>query len=333
MGMIAADDGHVDLIVTDAGRVDAAALTDYDLDLAFGDDENDFTLSYAKGPRLEAGCLVYMDGLGYGGMVGKVRTEKTGDTSTVTYAGPTWQGLLEQRVLCPDDGADYLSVSGEANQVLGQLVLRVGLGPLMRATAEPSGISIKSYRFDRYCDMWSGVRKMLATSGARLEISIRDGVVWLSAVRVVDWDGEVDSDRVDFDATRDWRPVNHLIGLGQGELSERQRVDWYADASGKVSQTQSLTGVDEVAQVYDYSNSEPTELSDKTREKLQELQTQGEVKVTVREGGGYAVGDTIRARDHNTGIAVRATVSKKIVKVDGGLLSVEYEASGALMDT
>ena len=139
--------------------------------------------------------------------------------------------------------------------------------------------------------------------------------------------------RVASKSTRNWRPVNHLIGLGQGELSARQRVDWYADASGRVSQTPSLTGMDEVAQVYDYSNAEPTELSDRTRDKLKELQAQGEVKVTVREGGGYAVGDTVRARDHNTGIAVRATVSKKIVKVNGGLLSVEYEASGALMDT
>ena len=99
-------------------------------------------------------------------------------------------------------------------------------------------------------------------------------------------------------------------------------------AKGNVSQSQSLKGVDEIAQVYDYSNAETAELNQKTREKLQELQSEGDVKVTVHEDTGilFDVGDTVTARDNLTGITVNASITKKIVKVSGGVLFVDYEA-------
>ena len=40
----------------------------------------------------------------------------------------------------------------------------------------------------------------------------------------------------------------------------------------------------------------------------------------------FDVGDTVTARDNLTGITVNATISKKIVKVSGGVMSVDYEA-------
>ena len=86
--------------------------------------------------------------------------------------------------------------------------------------------------------------------------------------------------------------------------------------------------MDEITQVYDYSNAETAELNQKTREKLQDLQSEGEVKVTVHEDSDivFDVGDTVTARDNLTGITVNATISKKIVKVSGGVMSVDYGA-------
>ena len=40
----------------------------------------------------------------------------------------------------------------------------------------------------------------------------------------------------------------------------------------------------------------------------------------------FDVGDTVTARDNLTGITVNATISKKIVKVSDGVLSVDYGA-------
>ena len=316
----------MDLIVTNRDRKDIAALTDYTLDLAYGADENNFTLSFPDGPRLTAGCLAYMDGTEYGGVVASVGTRRTRTGTILTYKGPTWHGVLAERVLCPDAGQDYLTVDGDANRVLDDLVERVGLSVLMRAEGTDSGVRVSGYQFERYTDMYTGVRRMLKASGAKLLMGYRDGLVRLWAVRAQDYTDEVDSDRIEFDAERDWRPVNHLIGLGEGELKERARSDWYADRDGSVSQTQTLNGLDEVAAVYDYSNAKREELSDKTRDKLKELQAQGKVTVSVCEGQPFDLGDIITGRDNVTGLTVSAEVSKKIVKVERGVMTVSYEA-------
>ncbi|RBP98454.1 hypothetical protein CRD60_00895 [Bifidobacterium aemilianum] len=319
----------MDLIVTDPSGCDLGALEDYDLDLAYGADENDFTLTFPSGPRLSKDCLVYMDGTEYGGLVSRVETAKSGDATVLTYKGPTWTGLLAERILCPDPGKDYLVESGDANRVLARLLARVGLDGLMRAEAADSGLRVSAYQFDRYTDLYAGVRKMLSTCGGKLHVERRDGITWLSARKVADYADAVDSDRLDFESERNWRPVNHLIGLGEGELRDRARSDWYADKNGQVSQTQSLTGVDEVVAIYDYSNAKAEELAEKTRDKLRELQGQGEVRVVVRDGQSYDIDDSVTGRDNLTGLSVHATISKKIVKVSRGVMSVDYEAGKA----
>lgn len=169
---------------------------------------------------------------------------------------------------------------------------------------------------------------MCEASGLKLRLAYTSGQVNIWAEPVAHYGDAIDSDLIDFDATRTWRKPNHLIGLGKGDLAARVVVHWYADAKGTVSQTQSLRGVDEITQVYDYSSAETAELNQKTCEKLQDLQSEGEVKVTVHEDSGIAfdVGDTVTARDNLTGITVNATISKKIVKVSGGVMSVDYEA-------
>ena len=86
--------------------------------------------------------------------------------------------------------------------------------------------------------------------------------------------------------------------------------------------------MDEIAQVYDYSSAEADEMAKTTKKKLQDLQSEGEVKVTVRDDANvvFDVGDTVTARDNLTGITVNASITKKIVKVSDGVLSVDYEA-------
>lgn len=125
--------------------------------------------------------------------------------------------------------------------------------------------------------------------------------------------------------SRTYRPTNHLIGLGEGELASRSVVHWYADADGNVSQTQSLFGVDEVTATYDYSNADDDELDENTREKLEELQGEGEVDVTVNDGLDLDIGDIVTGRDNSGGVTVTAEITKKIVKLEAGVPSVSYE--------
>lgn len=318
----------VELIVTDASHVDQASLEDFTLDAAWGADENDFELTVDR--LIDAGSYVYFDGSECGGIVDALKDNLKRGESTLTYSGRTWHGMLADKILEPDKGKDYLTVSGTASSVIGSLISRVGLDAVFDAVDAPTAgaQTIKSYQFDRYVDAYSGLRKMCAASGLKLRLAYASGKVRVWAEPAAHYGDSIDSDLIDFDATRTWRKPNHMIGLGKGELRNRIVSHWYADSKGNVTQTQTFKGLDEIAQVYDYSSAEADELAKNTKKKLQDLQSEGEVKVTVHEDSGIAfdVGDTVTARDNLTGITVNATISKKIVKVSGGVMSVDYEA-------
>lgn len=320
----------VDLIITDSNHVDVRSAADFTLDCAWGKEENDFELVMSGASTIDAGAYIYVDGSECGGVVDAMEDQLTSGVSTLTYSGRTWHGVLANKILEPDRGKDYLTVSGTASTVIGSLISRVGLDAVFDAVDSPTAgaQTIKSYQFDRYTDCYTGLRKMCAASGLKLRLAYASGKVRVWAEPAAHYGDSIDSDLIDFDATRTWRKPNHLIGLGKGDLAARTVVHWYADAKGNVSQSQSLKGVDEITQVYDYSSAEANELNQKTREKLQELQSEGDVKVTVRDDANvvFDVGDTVTARDNLTGITVNASITKKIVKVSGGVLSVDYEA-------
>lgn len=317
-----------ELIVTDASHVDQASLEDFTLDAAWGADENDFELTVDR--LIDAGSYVYFDGGECGGVVDSLKDSLKDGRSTLTYGGRTWHGMLANKILEPDKGKDYLTVSGTASTVIGSLISRVGLDAVFDAVDAPTAgaQTIKSYQFDRYVDAYSGLRKMCAASGLKLRLAYASGKVRVWAEPAAHYGDSIDSDLIDFDATRTWRKPNHMIGLGKGELRDRIVSHWYADSKGNVTQTQTFKGLDEIAQVYDYSSADADELAKNTKKKLQDLQSEGEVKVTVHEDSGIAfdVGDTVTARDNLTGITVNATISKKIVKVSDGVLSVDYGA-------
>lgn len=320
----------VELIITDSNHVDARSAADYTLDCAWGKEENDFELVLSGASTIDAGAYIYIDGSECGGVVDAMEDQLASGVSTLTYSGRTWHGILANKILSPDSGKDYLTVSGSASSVIGSLISRVGLDGVFDAVDSPTAgaQTIKSYRFDRYTDCYTGLRKMCAANGLKLRLAYTSGQVNIWAEPVAHYGDSIDSDLIDFDATRTWRKPNHLIGLGKGDLAARVVVHWYADAKGNVSQTQSLRGVDEITQVYDYSSAETAELNNKTKEKLQDLQSEGDVRVTVRDDANvvFDVGDTVTARDNLTGITVTASIVKKIVKVSGGVMSVDYEA-------
>ena len=320
----------VELIITDSNHVDARSAADYTLDCAWGKEENDFELVVSGASAIDEGAYIYVDGSECGGVVDAMEDQLTSGVSTITYSGRTWHGVLADKILEPDKGKDYLTVSGSASSVIGSLISRVGLDGVFDAVDSPTAgaQTIKQYQFDRYVDAYTGLRKMCEANGLKLRLAYASGRVNIWAEPVAHYGDSIDSDLIDFDATRTWRKPNPLIGLGKGDLAARVVVHWYADAAGNVSQTQSLRGVDEITQVYDYSSAETAELNQKTREKLQDLQSEGDVRVTVRGDANvvFDVGDTVTARDNLTGITVNASITKKIVKVSGGVLSVDYEA-------
>ena len=318
----------VDLICADENGVPFHAVSDCVFDCAWGSGENDFELTLYDGTVLPDRGLVYVDGTEVGGIVDHMKDELSDGVSVVTYSGRSWHGMLAGKVLQPDSGQDYLKVSGPVNQVLSNLLVRIGLSDVFKVRAD-STKTIPTFQFDRYCTAYDGIRRMLAANDLKLMFQEVDGTIWMYAQPIVDHNDTVDSDLVDFSITKDYRRTNHMIGLGKGDLKNRLVINYYADASGKVSSACTFKGRDEIAAVYDYSSAEKDELDKQTKKQLQDLQGAGAVDVTVHDGLSLDVGDRVAGCDHVTGLTVTAVVLKKIVKLSGGLLSVSYEVGDA----
>lgn len=318
----------MDLIYMNAEKEDVGVLSDYTFDLAFGSDENDFECSVStSNNKCQAGFFLYYEGAEYGGVIDSIKVDT--DSDSVTYLGRTWHGILSSKVIQPDAGEDYLTVSGEANTVLASLVSRMGLTDLFRASNETSGIDISNYKMNRYVDGYKGIRKMLKASGAKLCVAFKEGFVELSVRPLVDYskDEQFDTDQIAFKIKKNFHPLNHVICLGKGDLKDREVIHVYADASGNISTTQSITGMDELVDVYDNSNAESSEeLLQGGIDMIQESWNSDEVQFDFdSDSETFDVGDIVGAKEKTTGIEVNAGITKKIVTIKNGETTISYK--------
>lgn len=311
------------LVVHDSAVGDVREIEEFELDIAFGSDENALKLEARAGEAPEEGQFVFIDGTEYGGVIDQASYEAGREASgSILCKGRTWHGILAGKRLLPDSGSGYLSVSGKAGDVLASLIARMGLSGLFTAAADDTAVS---YAFDRFVDGYSGLKAMAKANGRKVAMRRKGGKVEISLPPIVDYANKVDSDLLDFTLTSVHRCVNHLVCAGTGELENRAVVHFYADAAGNVSHTQSLFGVDEISALYDYSNADEEKLEEEGRKRLQEYQTQGSVEVEAHDDIDVDVGDVISARDNAHGRTVTATVAKKIVKVSRGVATYSYE--------
>lgn len=320
----------MDLIYTNANREDIGALQDYELDLAFGADENNFECRIqSKSHCCEAGSLLYIEGTEYGGIIDNIESNTA--SGEVVYSGRSWHGVLNSKVLEPDAGESHLVVTGEANSIIASLVARMGLTDLFEVATDDSGFNVTNYRMNRYITGYDGICKMLESVGAKLAMTFEGGKVILYAVAVYDFSQaeEFDSDIMDFTFKKAYKTVNHLVCLGTGELENRMIVHLYADENGNISQTQMFFGLDEYADTYDYPNVETEEdLIEGGIARLKELQAQSEITIDFDETEDlYDVGDIVGSIDNVVGIVVTVTVTKKIVSIRNGRITIDLETN------
>lgn len=337
----------MDLIYMNRLFQDGGVLVEPEYDLAFGKDENDFSCTiHSSNHCCEPGFFIYAEGTEYGGIVDNIEVDTEADT--VTYSGRTWHGILSSKIIMPTDGAS-LVISGDANDCVESILQRIGLpSALFTVPEEAAGVQITEYQFDRYTDAYTGIRKMLASAGLRLQITHFDGQVVLSAVPQYDFsqDEEFESELVAFRSKTHYNKVNHLICLGAGEGADRIIVHLYMDENGNVSQTQTFFGVDEYVAAYDKTGSLKTtadegvteedvaadraektaDLIEDGTEKLKDMQTSDEISIDFDfDSDNYFVGDIVGSYDGNTGISVAAEITKKIVTIEGGQVKISYK--------
>lgn len=319
----------MEFVIADKDGRNLRQIVECEADLAYGDDENDFELTCDPSIAPKAGDIVYCDGTEYGGVVDEVESDTA--TRLVTARGRTFHGILAGKRLVPDSGKKAVTVSGTGRAVMQSLIDRFKLSPMFVAV-DGAGDNV-SYAFERFGDAYSGIRAMAKAHSLRLSLVYSDGRVEASLVPVRSLGDKVDSDLMDFTVSRIARRTNHLVCGGTGEQENRKVVHFYADADGKVSKTQSLFGVDEIAAFYDYSNADEAELDEEGRKELEGMQTSGSVSISAHDDIEAEVGDYVTATDNVTGTKVTSEISKKILKVSRGVPTYEYEVGSESLGT
>ena len=310
-------------------KEDIDVLKDYTLDLAYGNDENDFECKVNINNNVcKEGYILYYEGMEYGGMIDSVAVDTEG--ATVTYSGRTWHGILESKVLQPDTGQDYLVVSGEANEVLKLLIYRMGLSELFKVSTVNSGIQISSYQMNRYIKGYTGIMKMLKAYNAKLNIVFKRGFVELSASPLIDYshDDQFDTDQISFTIKKNSKHINHVICLGKGELKDRRVIHIYSDMLGNISGTQTLMGLDEVCDTYDNANAESDDdLIQGGADKIANSFASDSVDFSLNSNEKYMfdINDMVGATELVTNTYVVASISKKIVNISNNTTTISYE--------
>lgn len=225
--------------------------TDCEYDIEVGTYQgasNDFQL-LTMDPLVIAARGCYIEGTEYGGLIEEIGQET--ETPMSTLSGETWRGLLKREVVRPSSGLVRV-VSGDANAILSGLVSNV-LGGIFEVPDTSSGVTVDSYEMAAYQPILQELDGLLDEVDAKLIIRAvkEDGRVHIKAeiqpAAVVE--GEFNSDNdipMSFDNNQ--RGFNHCICVG-GE-SGQTVVHLYADASGRISTTQTFTGVDERTTAY-----------------------------------------------------------------------------------
>ncbi len=309
------------LIVADADGKDLCAVEDYILDLAYGSGENDFEVSF-DGMRLRGKERIYLDGTGYGGIVDSIEYDT--NERLPKYKGRTWQGVLNSRIIEPPKNEPYLILEGDITDVLRRLISIVGLSGVFFVAPVSTGIYVK-HQFARYVKCYDALLDLLNSHNLKLVFKMKDRMVNLH-IKEAEMITSVDSDLMDFNIEQFKNRVNHLICLGQGELTERTVLHLYADKAGNISERKSIYGIDEIVDVFDYSSAENTdELKKYGIRRLEELLSEGRVDVNVIKQGAWEIGDIVKATEVNTGLVVESKIKKKIIKSENGYTEVTFD--------
>lgn len=298
--------------------------------------ENDFEVTLPLAfwqDDLAFGRRIFEPGTENGGIIGGVKTDTS--AQAVTLTGYVWRGYLARRIIEPPAGQAYRSVSGDLNAVIRSVIDGMYDGVITGA-AEDCGITTSSFSFDRYVSVLDGLNKLLASENCRLQISYVQGEnggighAEVSAVPIADYSDQIElsqDSRVNFTLTKTNNTVNHLICLGSGELADRTVLHLYLDPNGKIGKTQYYTGVEEITETYENTNSEDLE-TDAVKH-FEELIASTDFSMDVESLGiDVQLGDIVGGRDYITGVSMKKALAKKITTVAEGKKTVQYELEG-----
>ena len=318
------------IVVADANGAELRSLLFTEYDFEVGDDDNTFLVTCLRSEweTIYDGSRIYIPNTEYGGLFKRLKTNTK--NGTISAGGYTWRGMLQNKVLCPEEGDDYATDSGELNAIIGSRVSAAFPG-LFVGSNESTGIEV-DYQYNRYVTLYDGLKAMLKSVGYKMRISydMETGKVIVEAVPIVDYSSQIEysSDmNANYYMTKEGTGVNHLVCLGNGELRDRVVVDLFVDENGNISETQTFFGVDEIAQVYDYAGAAREDLIQSGTDQLKQLRNQNSFRIDLETVTDVEIGDIVGGRDYTSGMRMTAPITTKVVTWRNGFETTEYKLS------
>lgn len=265
----------MDLIYADENKKEIGIIDPYSFDIAFGKNENDFQcIVDITDNCCKKGYIIFAENSEIGGIVDsiEVNTEK----EQIIYSGRSWHGILENKIISPDAGKDYLFLSGDANEVVSFLLERAELTDLFEKPSGLSEIIINNYQCPRFEPCYTLIIDMLKKYKAKLNIVWKENKINISVAPAADYTDEINNFSNNIKVSKNYSPCNHLISLGKGDLAERKVIHLFTDNSGNIQpyakkanplinadyildeSKKLISGSDEIVKVYELSNAETT---------------------------------------------------------------------------
>lgn len=330
----------MDFIYTGNDLVDIDYLDrQMELDMEIGSylssSRNDFELTVPYSvwnSKFNEGSIIYDNDetSEYGGRIQGITSDTANES--VTLYGYTWRGLISKKYVVPPSGQAYYQARGDANDFL-RAIMDDQFDGLIIGSTELCGVEVN--RDLRYVNMLEAIEKTLADVGLKLKITfdIQNKCAVCSAAPIVNYsnDTELNNDYgYNLVAKAIKNGYNHVICLGQGELTERTVMNLYRLSNGNITQNENEAiadgnaGINRRTMLYDYSSVESEdELLQGGIDQLNENQDTNTLEISNVEN--VDIGDIVGAKDRITGIYMQKQIISKVLSGYVDNIDIEYK--------
>lgn len=301
-----------DMILASSAGTEERVI-DYPYDIEVGG-SNTFELSIPISDwksDLTYGKRIYIPGTEYGGIIQAIESDTSKDT--IFVRGYTWRGYLDKKYVRG-------TYTGGLNTIISSML--GGFTGAFLASGSPTAYG--SITLSSFTSIADALDALLTPIGYKLQIryvqTATSGYAELAAVPSGQYGDEVSQDNlINFSVLDDRMSVNHLI-VSNGITS----ADVYADKDGNISTTQTLFGIDEIADIYKVTGS--SDLVADGKDKIKDMISKRTMTATFGNVDDIEldIGDLVTGRDYVTGITVTRPITGKIVTYQDGELSIAY---------
>lgn len=241
----------MELTYTDHNKIDQGVIQDFEFDLAYGDDENDFEIATSENV-LQQGYYWYVPDTEYGGIVDEI--EATTDNQTVKYRGRSFQGILESfnaidiksfNGLTIDNNS--IIIDSDPGTVLTNIVDQLSLPFNVNVDSD----QIVSVTLDRNQGLYTFLRRAFEPSG--LKIVFQDDFT-IAITGAIDYanDNNYDTSQYTVKVKSSNQRPNHLIGINTKDDDNTIVKHIYFDENGMIQPYYKLDSMHGFEPLHDY---------------------------------------------------------------------------------